>query len=106
MENNKKSLQEQITPKLDAISRSVYDQLKKNDFVRIVYDKENEFLAKPMNALAYGSLDPIAIYSIRKDDLYDKKLDVDNLYNKLATLDYIKKDIIDHVAIYDKFRKK
>ena len=101
MENNKKSLQEQITPKLDAISRSVYDQLKKNDFVRIVYDKENDFLAKPMNALAYGALDPIAIY-----DLYDTKLDVDNLYNKLATLDYIKKDIIDHVAIYDKFRKK
>lgn len=29
MENNKKSLQEQITPKLDAISRSVYDQLRK-----------------------------------------------------------------------------
>lgn len=106
MENNKKSLQEQITPKLDAISRSVYEQLKKNDFVRVIYDKENEFLAKPMNALAYSSLDPIAIYSIRKDDLYDTKLDVDNLYNKLATLEYIKNDIIDHVSIYDKYRKK
>ena len=106
MKTNKKSLQEQITPKLDTISRSVYDQLKKNDFVRVVYDKDNEFLAKPMNALAYGALDPIAIYSIRKDDLYDIKLDVDNLYNKLATLEYIKKDIIDHVAIYDKFKKE
>ena len=106
MKNNKKNLQEQITPKLDAISRSVYDQLKKNDFVRIVYDKENEFLAKPMNALAYGALEPIAIDSIREDDLYDTKLDVDNLYNKLATLEYIKKDIIDHVSIDDKFRKK
>lgn len=49
METNKKTLQEQITPKLDAISRSVYEQLKKNDFVRVIYDKENEFLAKPMN---------------------------------------------------------
>lgn len=29
MENNKKSIQEQITPNLDAISRSVYEQLKK-----------------------------------------------------------------------------
>lgn len=106
MENNKKSLQEQITPKLDDISRSVYDQLKKNDFVRVVHDKENEFLAKPMNALAYGALDPIAIYSIRKKDLHNVKLDVDNLYNRLATIDYIKKDIIEHVQIYDKFRKK
>lgn len=80
--------------------------LKKNNFVRVVYDKENEFLAKPMNALAYGALDPIAIYSIQKDDLYDIKLDVDNLYNKLATLDYIKKDIIEHIQIYDKFKKE
>lgn len=43
MENNKKTIQEQITPKLDAISRSVYDQLKKNDFVRIVLTTDSSF---------------------------------------------------------------
>lgn len=73
------NLNDKIQPKLDEISKEVYNQLKKNNFVRIVHDKQQDFLATPM---------------------------VDNLYNRLATIDYIKKDIIEHVQIYDKYRKK
>lgn len=100
------NLNDKIQPKLDEISKEVYNQLKKNNFVRIVHDKQQDFLATPMNALAYASLDPIAIYSIHKEDLHNVKLDVDNLYNRLATIDYIKKEIIEHVQIYDKFKKE
>lgn len=53
MENNKKSLQEQITPKLDAISRSVYDQLKKNDFVRIVLTTDSSFSVNSYKIFIY-----------------------------------------------------
>lgn len=56
------NLNDNIQPKLDEISKEVYNQLKKNNFVRIVHDKQQDFLATPMNALAYASLDPIAIY--------------------------------------------
>lgn len=41
------NLNDKIQPKLDEISKEVYNQLKKNNFVRIVHDKQQDFLATP-----------------------------------------------------------